>query len=387
MGKIIYNKGFKDAIIKQTNAPTITFVEKDDTSITVAFTNNSGSEATISYGISSPPNNGTILLESGVTSDNVVISGLDFETTYTIFASANGTPENLIESSISSTSPITTDSNPFVIFTDTSGSPGPSFPINDLDGNIMADLNKGIAYYGLVSTLDLYTGDELASEIGLTAGLTINNEDMWHKYYWNGGIHFWKKPTRYDVSWNEIAATGSVYGTGTTTSRKGYSNTSVNQNTEVTKNNLTYIVRLIERSSFEPSNTTDNTYGSEFNLILMNLHAATNSGSYSDSPTDGVTYANWSNYSNNDFVGWKTNINDQDIIVGNEEGRATWAQETHSTTSSRLTYAIFNAALVDYTNVSTDGFHSGWSPVLTVKHPSFVTYGKSGGFNQSEPDW
>jgi hypothetical protein len=47
MGKLIYNKGFADAIIKPTLAPTINFIEKDGFSITVTFTNNSGSEATI----------------------------------------------------------------------------------------------------------------------------------------------------------------------------------------------------------------------------------------------------------------------------------------------------------------------------------------------------
>ena len=109
MGKIIYNKGFKDLIIKKTAAPTITFIEKSFDSITVTFTNNSSQEATISYGISSPPNDDTILLAAGATSDNVVIGGLDPETTYMIFASANGTPENLIESDIVSTAPITTD--------------------------------------------------------------------------------------------------------------------------------------------------------------------------------------------------------------------------------------------------------------------------------------
>ena len=100
MGKIIYNKGFKDLIIKKTVAPTITFISKTSDSITVTFTNNSSQEATISYGLSSPPNDDTVLLAASATSNNIVISGLDPETTYTIFASANGTPENLVESEI-----------------------------------------------------------------------------------------------------------------------------------------------------------------------------------------------------------------------------------------------------------------------------------------------
>jgi hypothetical protein len=108
MGKLIYNKGFSDEILKATLTPTINFIEKTFNSITVTFTNNSGSEATISYGLTSPPNEDTILLDSEATSDNITFSGLDDDTTFTIFVSANGTPENLVESNIVSIQ-VTTD--------------------------------------------------------------------------------------------------------------------------------------------------------------------------------------------------------------------------------------------------------------------------------------
>lgn len=393
MGKIIYNKGFEGGIIKQTVAPTITFVSKTSDSITVTFTNNSSAEATISYGLSSPPNQDTVLLATSATSSNIVITGLDSETTYTIFASANGTPENLTESEIVSTDPITTP-NPFAIFTDTSGSAGSATPINDLNGILMADLDKGIAYYGTVSHTDLFTGDELSSLIGLTAGQPRNNEKVWHKYYWNGGIHFWRLQTRSQVSWNNIASVGAVYGTGTTISRKGFSGTGTVQNKEVTKNGVTYLVRSMEGSTEDPTGLGTPYHSSEFNLILMNLHAATNSGGYSDSPTDGVTYANWSataNFTNNDFVGWKTNLGDNDFgITG--FGRMKYQQESISSNTSNglirggnnLSNTITNT--LKNTNFS-DSQTAGFSPVFTVKHPSFATYGKTGGFNQNEPDF
>ena len=275
--------------------------------------------------------------------------------------------------------------NPFAIFTDTSGSPGSATPINDLDGNLMADLDKGIAYYGTVSHTDLYTSDELASEVGITEGTgssdaSIDNEVVWHKYYWNGGIHFYRKPVRNNVSWNSIAAEGAVYGTGTTTSRKGHSGTNVSQNAELTKNGVTYAVRLMEGSTLDPTDDVFSNpsplHGSEYNLILLNLHAATNSGSYSNSPTDGVSYNNWegfgseNNYTNEDFVGWKTNFGDNDL---NNFGSSHWQQEAITgNTGSRLLRIFMHFADAYYESSSLNLGNVFWAPVLTVKHSSFT---------------
>ena len=258
-------------------------------------------------------------------------------------------------------------------FIDTSGSPGSPIPIEDLDGNLMFDEAKGIAYYGTVSHTDLYTSDELASEVGVTQGNSLFNQEVWHKYYWNGGIHFFRKQIRNNISWNSIAAEGAVYGTGTTTSRKGHSGTTVNQNAEVTKNGVTYAVRLMEGANVDPGNLTgSNFHNSEFSLILMNLHAATNSGEYSNSPTDGVTYNNWLEpqfYTNNDFVGWKTNFGDSDFGVG-QTGQAKWQQEAIGGNRLSRTFNRMDAILEN--NGSLVASDRCWSPVLTVKHSSFT---------------
>ena len=285
--------------------------------------------------------------------------------------------------------PIWSGFGEFAKFIDTSGSPGATFPINDLDGNIMADLDKGIAYYGTVSHTDLYTADVLASTVGVTQGIgssdsNIHDEAVWHKYYWNNGIHFWRKPIRRSTSWNAIWEEGAVFGTGTDISRKGYKPTDfqgpnltgIAQDATITKNGVTYAVRLMEGSTTEPtSNGGSALHGSEFNLILMNLHAATNSGSYSDSPTDGVSYANWTdtaNYINDDFVGWKTNLGDSDFTVTGD-GRFKWQQETSSTRPERRLLRggdhLSGAFPFIATRVATN---IGWAPVLTVKHSSFT---------------
>jgi hypothetical protein len=262
-------------------------------------------------------------------------------------------------------------------FTDTSGSPGNTEPILDFNGNLMADETLGIAYYGTVSHTDLYTSDELASEIGLTTGTSINNQEVWYKYYWNNGIHFFRGPARI-VSWNDIWSRGAVYGTGTPTSRKGFTPTNFNgpnltgidQDREVIKNNVTYIVRLMEGTIQEPYTrfATTNVHGSEFNLILGNLHVATNSGEYSTSPTDGISYVNWNtgNFNNDDFVGWKTLLNDEDFFRANER----FVQEREETRPERAVYRsnpdlmeVAGARVTDATN---------WVPVLTVKALGFT---------------
>ena len=374
-------------MVKHNSSTYNKFVEKVLDSITVTFTNNSSQEATISYGLSSPPDDDTVLLAAGATSDNVVFDGLDQDTTYTIFASANGTPENLIQSNIVSIQE-TTDVDPFAGFIDTSGSPGATFPINDLDGNIMVDLDKGVAYYGTISHTDLFTADELSAAVGVTAGTgssdaNIDEEAVWHKYYWEGGIHFWRKLIRRSINWNALWEKGAVFGTGTDTSRKGYTPDNFNlpdntplqgiaQDATVTKNGVTYAVRLMEGSSVDTTDTIGSPlHGSEFNLILMNLHKTTNSGAYVHNGID-EEWTDTANFTNDDFFGWVTNFGDDDFtVLGN--GRWKWQQETSSTLPERRLRRGSDRFSNASSSLATSAVEAnGWAPVLTVKAPGFI---------------
>jgi hypothetical protein len=395
---------------ERTAVPTINFIEKDDSSITVTFKNNDTEEATIFYGLTTPPDSDSVVLATDTTSGNITFSGLDDDTPYTIFAYALVTDpvSKKIKSEIVSIQ-VTTDELPPDPFFDISGSPGPQLPINDLNGNPMRDEDKGIAYYGTVPHTDLFTSTELSTITGISAGVMVNDQQVWHKYWWNGGIHFWRNPVRRTLLWPSIANAGAALGTGTTISRKGFGNrTTVNQTAETTKNNVNYIIRLMEHYSTEPVNfnagdgvltTPTQNFNSEYSLILMNLHASTNSGLYAGattvagtSTTDGVTYANWSdtlNYVNNDFVGWKTNFGDTDLGSGGVAGHWKWSQEQTNTSVSRPQRGV---GRMSSSSVISDGGASGsaiigWSPVLTVKHPSFATYGKTGGFNQNQANF
>lgn len=69
-----------------TKAPTINFVSKTDSSITVTFKNNDSEEATIFYGLTTPPTDDSVVLAADTTSGNITFSELDDDTTFTIFA-------------------------------------------------------------------------------------------------------------------------------------------------------------------------------------------------------------------------------------------------------------------------------------------------------------
>jgi len=73
---------------ERTAVPTINFIDKDTSSITVTFKNNDTEEATIFYGLTTPPDSDSVILAADATSGNVTFSGLTPDTTFTIFAYA-----------------------------------------------------------------------------------------------------------------------------------------------------------------------------------------------------------------------------------------------------------------------------------------------------------
>ena len=89
--------------------PTIAQVSKTDTSITFTVRNESNTAASVTYGLSSPPTTTTLELAANTTSTNQTISGLDAETSYTVFAQATKT--NYTSSEIAS-SAVTTNAPP-----------------------------------------------------------------------------------------------------------------------------------------------------------------------------------------------------------------------------------------------------------------------------------
>lgn len=76
---------------------------------------------------------------------------------------------------------------------------------------IAGDTTAG--FYGEVPTAMLITGEQLALELGLSAGSSQYSNEPWLKFAYQGKTLFIaKKPYRNNISWAEINAVDAVYG-------------------------------------------------------------------------------------------------------------------------------------------------------------------------------
>lgn len=118
---------------------------------------------------------------------------------------------------------------------------------------IAGDYDAG--YFGEVVGGDLFTGDELALQCGVTAGSSMNSTTTWLKFAHKGSILFVAKlPIRYNLTWKSLYDLGLVYGTDNngTNIPSAVSATPKNQLKIVTKNGDNYKVRLIRGAGANP---------------------------------------------------------------------------------------------------------------------------------------
>ncbi|MCF8012390.1 MAG: hypothetical protein K9L56_14045, partial [Clostridiales bacterium] len=74
--------------------------------------------------------------------------------------------------------------------------------------------DRKAGFFGYVSSSELITGDDLALDLGLTAGTSMFSDTQWIKYIFQDEIKFVPvKPFRHSISWNSIYNVGAVYGT------------------------------------------------------------------------------------------------------------------------------------------------------------------------------
>ena len=84
-------------------------------------------------------------------------------------------------------------------------------------------------YYGAVDASELFTGQEISTALGLTAGTLHNDNTQWLHFYVGSNaacnrepnkvpyeIYIAKQSVRYNLSWDNINATGAVYGKAVT---------------------------------------------------------------------------------------------------------------------------------------------------------------------------
>jgi hypothetical protein len=228
------------------------------------------------------------------------------------------------------------------------------------------DFHTDTGYFGTVSSAEFISGSALASSIGLTSGTAINDTTDWLKFYWHGQIHYIPmKPLRHSVSWDHIYDRGAVYGVSSMgLFGKGTAAPSVVQNREVTIGTDTFRVKLLKgaengdvdgSTSFPAADESGR--NSEYNDLIYRVHQDV------PSSASGLTYDgggqigdNWASYT------------DTDLVIAAGDGRAKWAIERRSdSTSGRVLRGPGRLSVLGSLTSSSVYTAGGWLPSLVLK--------------------
>ena len=246
-----------------------------------------------------------------------------------------------------------------------------SSDITNYDTLSFGDMDAG--FFGIIPASDFITGDQLASDVGITQGTSQFSDTNWLKFAFNGDILIVPQKTiRHSISWDHIYLQGAVYGDGLTageegaehhnlTSSSGTDLTATAQDATVTINGKDYRVRLMRGAADDPTNSyDDNDRGSigeenEWNALMLPIHekAAVNNWNY----PEYVPTVN----------GWNINFSDGDLLTHRDFGNGgySWCQETRDTDVSRRVNRGNNGVSNLNTNDSANtNSNRGWRPVL-----------------------
>ena len=240
-------------------------------------------------------------------------------------------------------------------FNDGSAIDGLTFDAMVADSNYDPTTDTG--FFGEVPASVLFTGPQIASAIGLTAGTSQHDNEPWLKFFVgasancnrNNGVpyvlYIAKKPYRHTVSWDAIHARGAVYwGQGAT----------------VDKGGIILDVGLMFGAYADPANSNNaaplstsescaanHGQGSHWNDLIYRVMSETLSCPSSDTYHGGPQVGgNWTSYQNSD------------LIIGSGDGRYTWCQETSAISGThrvnrgrnRLSYLLWSASSIANSN-------------------------------------
>ena len=228
-------------------------------------------------------------------------------------------------------------------------------------------------FFGIIPASDFITGDQLASDVGITQGTSQFSDTNWLKFAFNGDILIVPQKTiRHSISWDHIYLQGAVYGDGLTagesgaehhnlTSSSGTDLTPTAQDASVTINGKDYRVRLIRGAADDPTASFDDAdRGSlgdenEWNALMLPIHekAKANNWNYPEYvPTVNT---------------WDIDFSDGDLLTHRDFGNGSysWCQETRDTdVSPRVTRGYRGVSLLCATGSAYTNSTRGWRPVL-----------------------
>lgn len=206
-------------------------------------------------------------------------------------------------------------------------------------------------FFGVVPARDLFSGDELAQAVGLTAGIAHNDQEGWLKFMYEGKILFKSVKTyRHTISWRQLNQAGIVFGDKT-----------------VEKDGHTYAVRLMKGTDSDAPATDrgSGNHQSEWNRLMLPIHerAKNQNWYYKKNVAHPTDY-------------WGTDFNDTYLntryVVGSDfNGDYQWCQERIPTGEAIRRGGDGVSLSTSYLDANYSRHH-GWSPVLEYVEPTEV---------------
>ena len=193
-------------------------------------------------------------------------------------------------------------------------------------------------YYGEVTSAQFYTGTQISTATGVTAGTLQNDTEGWLKFYWHGQVLFISKKTyRYNVSWDNINTANSVYGVNLgSTGKKTVTHAGSSTN---------YDVKLMKGATKDPSPASSP--GRQWNELLYRVCTGTETGEIG---------ANWATL----------NLS-TDLGINSGNGSFTWTQEVYQPhPATRVVRGSASLSYFDAATSSAAGTTYGWRPCLAL---------------------
>lgn len=197
-----------------------------------------------------------------------------------------------------------------------------------------------------VGSSEFITGDVLAAQIGLTAGVSQHSDAGWLLFADTVDGHtkyIAKRPFRHSITWDQLNVVGVVFGTRT-----------------VVINDLTYKVRLPSGVNFDPATESNGwdapyTHGCEWNRLMYRISAKPFGNPKNTLASEGITEGDWASYSEKDLLTHFTH----------GYGNYSLCQETGTDPTTRVVRGYGGVGRSQQGPSKSNGNY-GWRPVLEL---------------------
>lgn len=206
-------------------------------------------------------------------------------------------------------------------------------------------------FFGETTSAELMTYEALATQIGLSAGVSqFNAESLWLKFALDNQIlYVAKKPARHTVTWNDINAANAVYEGGS----------------QISVGSHTLDVTLLRGAATDPTTNATGydiptSHGSEWNRLIYPIHSGIHTTTYNPTihtDTSAEPFGSWAQYSDSDLLTHRD--------FGN--GSYVWTQEASGDdTSYRVHRGRYGVSALHRNSATGEFMDCGWRPCLRL---------------------